>query len=59
MNSTCANYTAEHNQPMRDDIKPLEIVQPEGPGFTLHGPQVAGPPPDSREGDSAAKISRA
>jgi primary-amine oxidase len=37
---TCSNYTAEHHQPMRNDVKPLDIVQPQGPGFTLNGPQL-------------------
>jgi primary-amine oxidase len=41
MNPTCDNYTAEHNQPMRADVKPLEITQPEGVGFTLDGPQLS------------------
>lgn len=40
MNPTCDNYTPEHNQPMRDDIKPLEITQPEGVGFRLEGPRM-------------------
>ncbi|WP_168701642.1 primary-amine oxidase [Gordonia paraffinivorans] len=40
MNPTCDNYTAEHNQPLRDDIKPLDIIQPEGVSFTLDGPQM-------------------
>ncbi|MFJ9587966.1 primary-amine oxidase [Streptomyces acidicola] len=38
MNPICNNYTPEHNQPMRDDIKPLEITQPEGVSFRLDGP---------------------
>ena len=41
MNPTCGNYTPEHNQPMRTDVKPLEITQPEGVGFTLDGPQMS------------------
>ncbi|WP_216897519.1 primary-amine oxidase [Nocardia alni] len=40
MNPTCDNYTPEHNQPMRDDIKPLEIIQPQGVSFQLDGPQI-------------------
>jgi primary-amine oxidase len=40
VNATCDNYTAEHNRPMRDDVKPLEISQPQGVGFTLDGPQM-------------------
>lgn len=40
MNPTCDNYTAEHNQPLRDDIKPLDIIQPEGVSFSLDGPQM-------------------
>lgn len=38
--TTCNNYTAEHNQPMREDLKPLEISQPQGPSFILNGPQM-------------------
>lgn len=41
MPMTCNNYTAEHNQPMREAPKPLEILQSEGPSFTLDGPQIA------------------
>ncbi|MGY6655499.1 primary-amine oxidase [Amycolatopsis sp. TRM77291] len=41
MNSTCDNYTPEHNQPLRADIKPLEITQPQGVGFTLDGPEMS------------------
>lgn len=37
---TCDNYTAKDNQPMRADVKPLEIVQREGPSFSLQGPQM-------------------
>ena len=40
MPMTCGNYTAEHNQPMRTDVAPLEITQPNGPGFVLDGPQM-------------------
>ncbi|GAC50751.1 primary-amine oxidase [Gordonia aichiensis] len=40
MNPTCDNYTADHNQPLRADIKPLDIIQPEGVSFTLDGPQM-------------------
>jgi primary-amine oxidase len=36
----CNNYTAEHNGPMRDDIKALDIIQPDGPSFHLDGPQM-------------------
>ena len=28
-------YTAEHNSPMRTDLRPVEITQPEGPSFTV------------------------
>jgi primary-amine oxidase len=31
------NFDAEAAGPLRDDIAPLEIIQPEGPGFTLEG----------------------
>jgi primary-amine oxidase len=31
------NFDAEAGAPLRDDIAPLEITQPDGPGFTLDG----------------------
>ncbi len=31
------SYYAEDQGPMRDDLKPLEITQPEGPSFTVDG----------------------
>ena len=31
------NFDAETAAPLRDDIAPLEITQPDGPGFTLDG----------------------
>jgi primary-amine oxidase len=31
------SYYPDDNQPLRTDIKPIEITQPEGPGFTLEG----------------------
>jgi primary-amine oxidase len=31
------SYYPEHNEPMRTDLKPLEIVQPEGPSFEVDG----------------------
>ena len=34
---TSGSYYAEHNEPMRTDLKPLEIVQPEGPSFQVDG----------------------
>ncbi|MBM2614708.1 primary-amine oxidase [Actinoplanes sp. LDG1-06] len=40
MNPDLCNYTADANQPMRTDIAPLEITQPEGVGFTLDGPEL-------------------
>lgn len=40
MNPEPYNYTADANQPMRTDIAPLEITQPEGVGFQLDGPQL-------------------
>ncbi|MCO8277518.1 primary-amine oxidase [Actinoplanes sp. TRM 88003] len=40
MNPLEANYTADANQPMRTDIAPLEITQPEGVGFRLDGPEL-------------------
>ncbi len=35
------NYTAEFIKEFRTDIKPLEIVQPEGPSFTVKGNEVS------------------
>ncbi|MFI0354205.1 primary-amine oxidase [Actinomadura sp. 9N407] len=40
MNESCSNYTPEHHQPMRTDIAPLEILQPEGVGFHIDGPEL-------------------
>lgn len=40
MNPDTCNYTADANQPMRTDIVPLEITQPEGVGFRLDGPEL-------------------
>ncbi len=37
MNPETANYAPEHNQPMRGDVKPLHITQPEGVGFQIDG----------------------
>ncbi|MCO1575524.1 primary-amine oxidase [Crossiella sp. SN42] len=31
----CGNYIPEHAPPPRTDIRPLEIIQPEGPSFTV------------------------
>jgi primary-amine oxidase len=31
------SYYAEHNGPLRTDLKPLEIIQPEGPSFEVDG----------------------
>src|SRR5947209_4586385 len=31
------NFDVEASRPLRDDIAPLEIIQPDGPGFTLEG----------------------
>jgi primary-amine oxidase len=36
-----ANYAANRVAHLRNDIKPLEIVQPEGPSFEVAGNQVA------------------
>ncbi|MFD2658396.1 primary-amine oxidase [Gracilibacillus thailandensis] len=33
-------YTAESIEKLRDDIKPLEIIQPEGPSFTINGHEI-------------------
>ncbi len=35
--SKSGSYYPEHNQPLRTDLKPLEITQPEGPSFTVEG----------------------
>lgn len=35
-----ANWAREYLTAMRTDLKPLEIVQPEGPGFTVEGNHV-------------------
>ena len=32
-----AGYRAAENEPLRNDLRPLEIVQPEGPSFELDG----------------------
>ncbi len=34
---TSGSYYPEHNGPLRTDLKPLEIVQPEGPSFEVDG----------------------
>lgn len=36
----CANYDIEHVGTLRDDRKPLEILQPEGPSFRVEGHEV-------------------
>ncbi len=36
----CANYDIEHVGALRDDRKPLEILQPEGPSFRVEGHEV-------------------
>ncbi len=38
--TACNNYTADQNQPMREDVAPLEIVQRDGAGFRIDGPQL-------------------
>ena len=38
---TKRNYNPESLPPMRTDVKPLSIVQPEGPSFTVDGWDVA------------------
>jgi primary-amine oxidase len=35
------NYAADRIEKLRQDIKPLEIIQPEGPSFEVEGYQVA------------------
>lgn len=37
----CGHYTAEGVGTLRDDIKPLDIVQPEGPSYTVDGYEVS------------------
>lgn len=34
------SYRPEPNEPLRDDLRPLEIVQPEGPSFEVDGWEV-------------------
>ena len=34
------NYTAEAVGKMREDLKPIEITQPEGPSFTVNGHEI-------------------
>lgn len=40
MNPDLCNYTADANLPLRTDVAPLEITQPQGVGFTLDGPEL-------------------
>lgn len=40
MNTMGANYYVEANEPMRDDVKPLEITQPDGVGFVVDGTEL-------------------
>ncbi|WP_448616505.1 primary-amine oxidase [Modestobacter sp. URMC 112] len=40
MNHEEFQYTADANGPMRTDVVPLEIRQPEGVGFRLDGPEM-------------------
>ena len=35
------NYTAEYVKDYRQDLKPLEIVQPEGPSFSVEGHEIS------------------
>ncbi|TVQ07261.1 MAG: primary-amine oxidase [Leptolyngbya sp. DLM2.Bin27] len=35
-----ANYSQEYIQNFRQDLKPLEIIQPEGPSFTVEGHEI-------------------
>ncbi|MEM9008457.1 MAG: tyramine oxidase, partial [Cyanobacteria bacterium P01_F01_bin.86] len=35
------NYTTEYVKEYRQDLKPLEIVQPEGPSFSVNGHEIA------------------
>jgi primary-amine oxidase len=34
------NYAARYRTNFRDDVKPLEVVQPDGPSFTVEGNEV-------------------
>ncbi|MEI6159246.1 MAG: primary-amine oxidase, partial [Roseococcus sp.] len=34
------NYAAKFRETFRDDIRPLEIIQPQGPSFTVEGQEV-------------------
>ncbi len=38
--AAAANYAADRMKHFRDDIKPLEITQPDGPSFQVEGNQV-------------------
>ena len=35
------NYAAEYIEDFRNDLKPLEITQPEGPSFIVEGNKVS------------------
>ncbi|CAF3824159.1 unnamed protein product [Adineta steineri] len=35
------NYSSDHSIKLREDVRPLEIVQPEGPSFQVNGNQVS------------------
>jgi primary-amine oxidase len=35
------NYTEKYNAPLRTDLKPLDVVQPDGPSFEVDGYEVA------------------
>ena len=37
---THGRYTAEHHEPLRADLRPISITQPEGPSFTVHDSEV-------------------
>jgi len=39
--SVSCNYSSDRVVKFRDDIRPLEIVQPEGPSFQVNGNQVS------------------
>ncbi|MFL5625547.1 MAG: tyramine oxidase, partial [Ktedonobacteraceae bacterium] len=38
--SEAGNYTADAIGKFRDDLKPLEVVQPEGPSFSIKGHEI-------------------
>lgn len=39
--ATPCNYAAKFQTTWRADLKPIQVVQPEGPSFTIHGNEVS------------------